>query len=547
MKIALLVFSICLSFFSYGQIEHEHVTNEILVKFKNDHPNENKISSYFEKPELNRLHNIIKVSNYEVIRNSESNTTVLIQYQNNQISLQKVIAMYKNTEVFEYVEPNYIATAGGKKMTTIPNDAEYSRQWGLKNDGTFADAPAISGADIQMEQAWDIEKGDDDMIVAIIDSGLRLSHPEFSGRIWTNTDEVLDGTDTDGNGFVDDIFAGWDFINNDNDPTDDHGHGTNVAGIALSSGDNFYGYAGVNWNSQVMICKALNANNSGSYAAMAGAIYYAVDNGAKVINMSIGGSGSSSVLNDAIDYCYNNGVVLVACMMNFNNNISYYPAAYDKTIAVGSTDPDDTRSNPFFWSPTSGSNYGDHIDIVAPGNYIYGLSYDSDTNYNTYWGGTSQASPLVAGVVSLLLAQNPSLTFEEIRTILQESSEDQIGDPTEDSNGFDIYYGYGRLNAKNALTHQMLNSGDLKNPNSSVIISPNPIESYKILNITNLKNSTYTISIYNTLGQRFYSVKKVNQKKVLSLELPKLNSGTYFIEIINESNHTSTNKKLIVN
>ncbi|MGB0897575.1 MAG: S8 family serine peptidase, partial [Flavobacteriaceae bacterium] len=192
---------------------------------------------------------------------------------------------------------------------------------------------------------------------------------------------------------IDDLTAGWDFINNDNNPTDDHGHGTNVAGIVLASGNNAIGYAGVNWNSRVMICKALNSTNSGSYAAIAGSIYYAVDNGAKVISMSIGGSGNSVTLSDAIDYCYNNGVVLVACMMNFNNNVNYYPAAYTNVIAVGSTDPDDKRSNPFFWSNTSGSNYGNHIDLVAPGNYMYGLSYSSDTNYGSYWGGTSQATP----------------------------------------------------------------------------------------------------------------------------------------------------------
>jgi subtilisin family serine protease len=97
-----------------------------------------------------------------------------------------------------------------------------------------------------------------------------------------------------------------------------------------------------------MICKALDSNNSGSYFAMASAIYYAVDNGAKVINMSIGGTGNSTTLSDAVDYCYDNGVILVVSMMNFNNNTPYYPAAYNKTIAVGATDPDDTRSSPFF-------------------------------------------------------------------------------------------------------------------------------------------------------------------------------------------------------
>ena len=397
-----------------------------------------------------------------------------------------------------------------------------------------------------MELAWDIELGDPNMIVAIIDTGLRLTHPEFSGRIWNNVNEVLDGSDTDNNGFIDDLLAGWDFINNDNDPTDDHGHGTNVAGIALASGNNSIGYAGVNWNARVMICKALDENNSGSYAAMAGAIYYAVDNGAKVINMSIGGSGNSATLSDAIDYCYNNGVVLVACMMNFNNSVTYYPAGYNKTIAIGSTDPDDTRSNPFFWSNTSGSNFGSHIDIVAPGNYMYGLSNSSDTYYGGYWGGTSQATPIVTGVVSLLFSQNSTLTFEEIRTILRESAEDQVGDPSEDVSGFDTYYGYGRLNAKNALSHQILSIDNFENANKNIVIYPNPIKANNQLEMSNLIDGDYSINIYNAFGQNLQSKNTTTYNSKITISISKLTAGIYFLRIINKSKNTSIVKKMII-
>jgi subtilisin family serine protease len=296
-----------------------------------------------------------------------------------------------------------------------------------------------------------------------------------------------------------------------------------------------------------MICKALNENNSGSYAAMAEAIYYAVDNGAKVINMSIGGSGNSTTLSDAIDYCYDNGVVLVACMMNFNNSVTYYPAGYNKTIAVGSTNPDDTRSNPFFWSTTSGSNFGSHIDLVAPGNYMYGLSDTSDTYYGSYWGGTSQASPLVAGVVSLLLSQNPALTFEEIRTILRESSEDQVGDPSEDINGFDTYYGYGRLNAKNALSHQALSINNFENANKNIVIYPNPINRNSQLEISNLIDGDYTINIYNAFGQNLQSKNTSTYNSKITFSISNLNAGIYFLRVKNESKNSSVVKKLIIN
>ena len=535
-----------ISMISFGQSNQNVVENQIIVKFKTiSLKSKTTINNFLNNSELSKLHSKINVLKYQTINTKQSNKIIIIKYDSD-IGLEEIISFYENTGLFEYVEPNYTGKGSGV-LNTIPNDSEYSNQWGLKNDGTFSNAPSVSGADIEMELAWDIETGDPNMIVAIIDTGLRLAHPEFSGRLWNNVNEVADGTDTDNNGFIDDLVAGWDFINSDNDPTDDHGHGTNVAGIALASGNNTIGYAGVNWNAKVMICKALNENNSGSYAAMAEAIYYAVDNGAKVINMSIGGSGNSTTLSDAIDYCYDNGVVLVACMMNFNNSVTYYPAGYNKTIAVGSTDPDDTRSNPFFWSSTSGSNFGSHIDLVAPGNYMYGLSDTSDTYYGSYWGGTSQASPLVAGVVSLLLSQNPALTFEEIRTILRESSEDQVGDPSEDINGFDTYYGYGRLNAKNALSHQALSINNFENANKNIVIYPNPINRNSQLEISNLIDGDYTINIYNAFGQNLQSKNTSTYNSKITFSISNLNAGIYFLRVKNESKNSSVVKKLIIN
>ena len=227
-----------------------------------------------------------------------------------------------------------------------------------------------------------------------------------------------------------------------------------------------------------MICKILDQNNSGLYSWWAEAIYYAVDHGAKVINMSVGGPSFSNTMQTAINYAYNNGVTVVACMMNENNNVTYYPAGYQNTIAVGSTNPNDERSAPFFWSASSGSNYGSHIDVVAPGNYIYGLNYLSNTNYNSYWGGTSQATPLVTGLSSLLLAQDSNRSPDDIRTIIRNTAEDQVGNMSEDMLGFDNYYGYGRINAYQALSQFQVNTNEANFDDLKLSIFPNPSSKY---------------------------------------------------------------------
>ena len=370
-------------------------------------------------------------------------------------NMESMIQKYFNTGKLEYVEPDYVGKGGGISRLT-PGDEYYFRQWSLSNDGTFPpEHPGTFDADIDMDEAWEIEQGSSDIIAAVLDSGCRLVHPELQTRIWNNSLEIPgNGIDDDGNDYIDD-YQGWDFAYNDNNPTDYHGHGTNVTGILGATGDNSIGYAGIDWNCQIMICQILNNSGWGYYTWWTEAIYYAVNNGAKTLNMSVGGSSYSSSMEDAVDYAQANDVVINACMMNTNNSTSYYPAAYANTIAVGATDTDDTRCNPFSWG--GGSNYGAHIDVVAPGNYIYGLKYNSDTNYDSYWGGTSQATPHVTGLVSLLFAQNGSLTFDEIRNIVRTTSEDQVGYIYEDIPGWDQYYGYGRINAFAALNF-MINS-----------------------------------------------------------------------------------------
>ncbi len=531
----------CVLFSGFGLMKAQ---KSIIIKFK-DNQYKSQSGKYisgnqaFDKLINENHHTLSQIGKFDKTQ------TLLITLRKND-DLNNYISQYKELPNVEFVEEDFESEGGGKSNTqsgnfsTFPSDTYFNRQWGLYNNGTMSGIGTVkTNADTDMELAWDIETGDPNLTVAVIDSGFRTTHPELAGRIWNNPNDPIDGVDNDGNGLIDD-YQGWDFTNNDNNPMDDHGHGTNCSGIVLAGANNGIGYAGVNWNSKLMVLKALNANNSGTYSAMTNSIYYAVDNGAKVISMSIGGSSNSTTLKNAIDYAYDHNVVVVVCMMNYNNEVLYYPAAFDNVIAVGSTNPDDTRTSPFFWDENSGSNFGNHIDVVAPGNFIYGLSYSSNTNYNSYWGGTSQATPLVAGIASLLLSKNPNLTVDQIKNIIYSSADDLVGIPDEDTAGFDIYMGHGRVNAFKAL-QQTLSVSDVDKVKGISIT--NPIKENLILKSEIVLNDA-EISIYNFEGKLILN-KNINIAKGLNQIVLPVSKGNYILEVSN--NNYKKNFKIIKN
>lgn len=480
---------------------------------------------------LNFQFNLDVVHSFELGRGSNEFVFVLAAPEST--NAENVLQAYSKNELVDYIELDYKGEGGA-----TPNDTHYGNQWGLNNNGTFPLSPATAGADIQMEMAWDIEQGDTNVIMAIMDSGLRMGHPDIAGRVWVNYGEIPgNSTDDDGNGYVDDI-NGWDFANDDNNPTDDQGHGTNVTSILGATGNNGLGFAGVDWNCKLMPLKGLDSGNSGLYSWWSEALYYAADNGADVINLSVGGSGFSSTLQNAIDYCINNNVVVVACMMNFNNSTPYYPAAFSGVIAVGSTDADDTRTEPFFWSPTSGSNYGNHISIVAPGNYIYGLAYNSDVNYSTYWGGTSQACPHAAGVASLLRAISPGMSPAQVKNILEITAEDQVGD-SQDTPGWDQYYGHGRLNAYQALNYATASVGLENETDISVMVYPNPTTDQFVVHASDIDIDR--IELMNALGQ-IVTVKSQQNSPYYFNE--NLENGMYILRIHYDGTYIT--KKVLV-
>lgn len=485
-----LIFTVFTLIYVNGQ---EFNSGEIMIKIENSFADRlNPEGINLGIPALDKLNAQSHLIEVRPIGHYKKTHTFLLKFEENS-DVNQLIKSYSNLDEVAYAEPNFIGYGAGQGMQVAPDDAYYYLQWNMKNDGSFDyfdDMSSVAGADANMEPAWDIETGDPDMIISVSDTGLRYTHEDIAARVWQNPEETQNGADSDENGYVDD-YMGWNWIDDNNNPADDHGHGTNVAGIIGAIANNGKGYAGGNWNSKIMVLKVLDSNNSGTYADMASSMYYAVDNGSKIMNMSISGSSQSQILYDAVEYMYDHGAMLVTCMHNGNTDVLQYPAKYsldfDNVISVGSTDADDSRSQPFFWDPNSGSNYGTHINLVAPGNYIYGLGLSNNSSYNWYYGGTSQATPLVAAIASLIWAINPELTPGEIRDILQNTADDQVGNPAEDTPGFDIYYGWGRVNAHQALlaAQATLNTDKFEVAGKGIKIA-NPIKNNKLEFFSNL-------------------------------------------------------------
>jgi subtilisin family serine protease len=388
-----------------------------------------------------------------------------------------------------------------------------------------------------MEKAWKIEQGDSSVVVAILDSGVKTDHLEFSGRIWKNYAEIPNnGVDDDNNGYIDDI-QGWNFADGSNEVNDDSGHGTNIASIIGANGNNGIGFSGVDWNCKLMVLKVLK-NDVGYYSWWASSIYYAVDNGANVINMSLGGDVESQALNEAIQYALDRNVVVIVSMGNKNSDNISYPSNYPGVIAVGATNPDDSRTTSFFWSSTSGSNYGEHISVVAPGNFIYGLSYKNNTEFDTYFGGTSQSAAFVSGLASLLIAQTPTITHKEVKELIEKTANDRVGDQKEDLVGRDNYYGNGRINAYEALLVNAPIPFELKE--EDVNVYPNPSNGVFSMNYP---EEVETVTICNAMGVKIneFAAKDLNGTQITT------DVNGYVLLIFKYQEQVVTKKVVLIN
>ena len=279
------------------------------------------------------------------------------------------------------------------------------------------------------------------MVIAVVDTGSDTLHSELAPNVWANADEIAgNGLDDDGNGYVDDV-RGWDFVNSDADPMDDHFHGTHVAGIAAAAPSaNPSGIVGICPRCRVMPVKVMDASGSGTMDRVASGITYAADNGARVINLSLGASLGTTTLQDAVNYAWGKGALVVAAAGNNGADARLYPAAYPNALAVAASNANDYHS--------CFSNYGQgYVSVAAPGELIYSTTPRDASGNDTYgtYSGTSMATPHVAGLAGLLFSQHPSRTSAEVRELIETTAED-LGQP-----GTDPYFGHGRINADRAL------------------------------------------------------------------------------------------------
>jgi len=323
--------------------------------------------------------------------------------------------------------PNYLAV-----ITAVPNDPSFAYQYALNNTGQVylpqLGLSGTSGSDIKAVEGWDWTTGSEETIIAILDTGVESAHEDLKSK----------------------IVPGYNFVADNYNTKDDNGHGTFVASIAAAETDNDTGMAGVCWLAKIMPIKCVHSNGSASYLAIAAAIRYAADNGARVINLSLGGLYPSVILEDACKYAFDNGCVIVAAAGNQGAPV-LYPAAYDDyCLAVAATDAEDKVQD---WS-----NYGPQVDVAAPGSIVFGAFYslDDPDNYKGYgWAsGTSFATPYVSGAAALLMSYKPFLSPSLVMKLVKYTADDVNKN---DFPGVDDYIGYGRINLKSLLAPYDLN------------------------------------------------------------------------------------------
>jgi subtilisin family serine protease len=388
-----------------GRYQIESVDSRTGRDITVDHVEENGIASHYHKqevvvrfaaqPDAGELERISR----DLAISEMRKTGYAYVFQSERSTAEEMIDYFRKSDNVIYAEPHYLymtnGTPGGKK----PNDVLFEPyQWNLPIIDTIP--------------GWAISTGHEDVIVAVVDTGVDLEHDDLRGR----------------------LAEGMNFVSPGDAPSDDVGHGTHVAGVISAVVNNAEGVAGMTWHDRVMPIKVLDATGAGSAYAVAQGIIWATDNGARVINLSLGNYAESEFLHDAVRYAYDHDVVLVAATGNDNTDQPGYPAAYPEVLGVSATDGN-LRLADF-------SNYGDYVDVVAPGVSI--ASTYPGSQYAAL-SGTSMASPHAAALAALIRSVHPLLRNTEVMDIMRRTAAD-LGKP-----GKDPLYGYGQIDVAAAL------------------------------------------------------------------------------------------------
>jgi thermitase len=314
---------------------------------------------------------------------------------------ERFVQIFSQNPLVEYAEPDYLATA---LEDYTPNDPYLNNEWGLSK--------------VKATQAWDLAKGLDSIKIAILDTGIDKDHEDLSSKVdqWVNFSSSRSDDDL-------------------------NGHGSIVAGVAAAATNNGLGIAGLGFNTKLLSVKVLGDNGSGYYSSIVNGIKWAADNGAKVINLSLGGPSQSSALAEAINYAWQKGVVLTCAVGNAGNTSKTYPAYYTNCLAVAASDENDQRA--------SFSSYGTWVDVVAPGNNIFSTftNHQNKISKNKSYGyasGTSFSTPFVSGLAALIFGADPTLGANQVRSLIEDNADKITGTGT--------YWAKGRINAYQSIS-----------------------------------------------------------------------------------------------
>ncbi len=325
--------------------------------------------------------------------------------------------------IIKYVGVDYPLKA--LSIKAVPDDPEIKKQYYLRNSGEDLQVgdkiyKSKKGADVRAIKAWNYinenKLEEHEILVAVLDTGINYKNPDLENK----------------------IIDGYDFVNNDNDPFDDNGHGTAVSGIIAGESSNSIGIAGICNKCKILPVKVLDENGEGYQSVVSAGIFYAINHGARIINISAGYNKSSPILKFAVKSAYENGIIVVAPTGDEGIEKIYYPAGYSEyVLSVGATN--------FLDKVTIFSNYGNGVDVVAPGRFLY-TTKGKGFGFLT---GTSGATAVVSGVCGTILSLKPFLTPEEVYTVLKLTSDDINKDKYP---GYDIYAGFGRVNLYKAIS-----------------------------------------------------------------------------------------------